>query len=76
MNDKPKRQVENPAFQARVKAWRQANGLSLMDAAAAVGVTVTTVWRWERYGKAPRSRNDRERLERAMGGTTTTEVQP
>jgi DNA-binding transcriptional regulator YiaG len=41
------------AVSGEAQKIRDAAGLSLRDIAAAVGVSQTTVWRWERGAQAP-----------------------
>jgi DNA-binding transcriptional regulator YiaG len=52
---------------ARLRAARQAAGLSQQDLAAAVGVSHTTVSQWERLGLRPRDPDVRRAVEELLG---------
>lgn len=68
MNESKPKRVADPAFQARVKAWRTSRGLSWTEAGYLAGVDACTWYRWEKYGRPPRGKNDREKLERVLAG--------
>lgn len=58
-------EIQNLA--GRLKAWREVNGYSREQAALALGVTASTVLRWEK-GKAPRGLS-KQALARALGNS-------
>lgn len=56
------------------RAIRQAAGLSMSEVAEALGVTESTIWRWEQGKHRPRGEPAREwaRLLNRLSGTRTT----